>query len=41
MNIKPASQDKLEKEWKHVGWFTNEKGYKEYGVIPSKNGTSW
>lgn len=36
MNIKPASQDKLTKEWKHVGWFTNDKGYKEYGVIPNK-----
>lgn len=41
MNIRPAAQDKLAKEWENIGWFTNEKGYKEYGVIPQKNGTRW
>jgi hypothetical protein len=41
MNIRPASQNKLSKEWKNIGWYTNEKGYKEYGVIPQKNGTRW
>lgn len=41
MNILPAAQDKLAKEWENIGWFTNEKGYKEYGVIPQKNGTRW
>lgn len=41
MNIRPAAQDKLAKEWENIGWFTNEKGYKEYGVISQKNGTRW
>lgn len=41
MNIRPAAQDKLAKEWKNIGWYTNEKGYKEYGVISQKNGTRW
>ena len=41
MNLRPASQSKISKEWKNIGWFTNDKGYKEYGIIPSKNGNRW
>lgn len=28
MNIRPAAQDKLAKEWENIGWFTNEKAIK-------------
>jgi hypothetical protein len=36
MSLKPVAENQMNKEWKNIGWFTNDKGYKEYGIIPTK-----
>lgn len=33
MGFVPSSSKSIEKEWKNFGWFTNSKGYKEFGII--------
>ena len=35
--VTPTSLNVKNKQWKDVGYFRNEKGYLEYGVIPSRN----
>lgn len=31
---KPQTEEKYNKEFRDIGWFTDERGYKHYGVIP-------
>lgn len=33
MGFNPKPTHSVEKEWKDFGWFTNSKGYKQFGVI--------
>ena len=33
MGFNPKPAHSVEKEWKDFGWFTNSKGYKQFGVI--------
>lgn len=33
MGFNPKPSRSIEKEWKDFGWFTNSKGYKQFGVI--------
>ena len=35
MELRPVQENTVTAEWKTVGWYTNDKGYKEYGVIPN------
>ena len=35
--VTPTSLNTKNKQWKDVGYFRNEKGYLEYGVIPTRN----
>lgn len=30
-------EDENVSEWQDIGWYTDEKGYKKYGVIPKKD----
>jgi hypothetical protein len=34
MPVKPIITRKV---WQDFGWFINEKGYRQYGVIPNKS----
>ncbi len=34
--ITPIKQIQTSKEWKDIGWYTNERGYRQFGVIPKK-----
>lgn len=34
--ITPIKQQNVAKEWKDFGWFINDKGYKEFGVITNR-----
>ena len=34
--ITPIKQNNLSKEWKDFGWYTDEHGYRKFGVIPTK-----
>ena len=34
--ITPIKQQQTSKEWKDFGWYVNERGYREFGVIPKK-----
>ena len=34
--ITPVKQQNFKKEWKDFGWYKDEKGYKHFGVIPTK-----
>ena len=35
--ITPTKPVATQKTWQDIGWFTNEKGYRQYGIIPNKN----
>lgn len=37
MDIKPRKANEIQSNWEDIGWFRNEKGYLQYGVIPHKN----
>ena len=36
-NIVPIKINKVEEVWEDVGYYTDERGYKRWGVIPKKN----
>lgn len=35
--ITPSKPIVAKSTWQDIGWYTNEKGYKQYGVIPNRN----
>lgn len=37
MDIRPSKQGEISKNWQDIGWYRNEKGYLQFGVIPNKN----
>ena len=40
--ITPAKQNSITKDsWQDIGYYIDEKGYRRYGVIPSKNNILW
>lgn len=36
MDIRPVKTNTISNNWKDIGWYKNEKGYMQFGVIPSK-----
>jgi hypothetical protein len=41
MGLTPKIQNETKNQWKDIGWYIDEKGYKQYGVIPKSNGYNW
>lgn len=39
MGFIPKAKSELKKVWKDIGWYIDEKGYKQYGIIPEKYGS--
>ena len=37
MTIKPVKANSVSNQWQDIGWYKNEKGFMQFGVIPSKN----
>lgn len=37
--IVPQVEDSYEEEWEDIGWYTDERGIKRYGVIPKSFNT--
>lgn len=35
--VTPSSINTIKKQWEDIGYYRNEKGYLEYGVIPTRN----
>jgi hypothetical protein len=35
--IMPTKPAITKSNWQDIGWYRNEKGYLQYGVIPNKN----
>jgi hypothetical protein len=33
-DITPSVQDSIKNNWQDIGWYTDENGYKRFGVIP-------
>lgn len=33
----PEAREPVQKQFKDIGWYRDERGYKKYGVIPSKD----
>lgn len=36
MDIKPVKANAVSNQWQDIGWYKNEKGYMQFGVIPNK-----
>ena len=34
--ITPIKQQNTSSQWKDFGWYVNDKGYRQFGVIPDK-----
>jgi hypothetical protein len=34
---KPTEEEKVNNEFRDIGWYTNSNGYKQYGIIPRNN----
>lgn len=34
--IAPSSVKSVSSQWRDIGWYINENGYKQYGVLPKK-----
>lgn len=35
MDIKPTKKYEISSQWKDIGWYKNDKGYMQFGVIPN------
>ena len=38
MGLNPRVQNEYTKEWKDIGYYIDEKGYKKFGIIPNNYG---
>ena len=36
-DVSPREKKKVEENWQDIGYYTDEKGYKRYGIIPNNN----
>lgn len=34
---RPEAREPVQKQFKDIGWYRDERGYKQYGIIPSKD----
>lgn len=37
IGVLPRADEVVNKKWRNVGWYTDERGYKKFGVIPDKD----
>lgn len=37
VGVIPRADEITNKQWKDVGWYTDERGYKQFGIIPTKD----